>query len=391
MNNKNVSNQNHNKVDINPEILKWALEYCGRKNAIQKKFPKLDRWLEAEDMPTINQLRDLAKMTYVPLGYFFLEKPPKMGIDIPYFRTQENQPVNSFSAELIDTIHLMKSRQDWLREYFIEEGYEKLPFVKSFAKDSNPKVIAEDIKEVLKLQEFWAAKLSTWIEALIFLKDKIEAARIVVSINSVVGNNTQRKLEPKEFRGFVLVDEYAPLIFINGADSKAAQMFTIAHELAHIWIGSSAVFDLRELQPADDEIEKLCNRVAAEFLVPEEEFKKVYKTALNSDEPYQMLARHFKVSELVVARRTLDLGYITKNDYKAFYENYLKKENTSKKNKGGDFYLIQNMRLGRVFSEAVVRAVKEGKLLYRDAYRLTGLNGNTFEEFTQKILSGGKA
>lgn len=383
-----ANNPRFYRVEVNSKVLEWAIEYCGRKNMLLKKFPKLNSWLEAKEMPTIHQLEELAKMTFVPLGYFFLDEPPKEEIDIPYFRTQGDQTVKRLSPELVDTIQLMKRRQNWLSDYFKEKEYEKLPFVKSFTINDDVKTIADDIRKVLRLEKFWASKFSTWVEALSYLQKTIEDARIMVIINSVVGNNTHRKLDPNEFRGFVLVDEYASLIFVNGADSKSAQMFTIAHELVHIWVGNNAVFDLKDLQPADDEVEQFCNKVVAEFLVPEEEFRQVFAVDNNIDETMQKLARTFKVSELVIARRAVDLGHITKNEYKEFYENYLKKEKDSKQSTGGDFYLIQQLRLGRVFSETVVRAVKEGKLLYREAYRLTGLYGETFEKFARFIETG---
>ncbi len=89
-------------------------------------------------------------------------------------------------------------------------------------------------------------------ETLAFLRDKVQEIGIMFEKNGVVKNNTHRPLNVNEFRGFVLVDDFAPLIFVNNADCKAAQMFTIAHELAHLWIGESAAFDLREMQPAQD-------------------------------------------------------------------------------------------------------------------------------------------
>ena len=128
-----------------------------------------------------------------------------------------------------------------------------------------------------------------------------------------------------EFPGFVLVDEYAPLVFLNGADGKAAQMFTLAHELAHVWLGSSAVFDLRELQPAADEVEQACNRVAAEFLVPGDEMREVWSSVRYESERFQQIARRFKVSELVAARRALDLRLITRNEFLEFYRGLSRK------------------------------------------------------------------
>ena len=103
---------------------------------------------------------------------------------------------------------------------------------------------------LLGLERNWAQTQQTWTTALETLRHAIDAVGVVVVTNGVVGNNTHRKLDPGEFRGFVLVDQHAPLVFVNGADSKAAQMFTLVHELAHLWFGQSAVFDLRELQPS---------------------------------------------------------------------------------------------------------------------------------------------
>jgi Zn-dependent peptidase ImmA (M78 family) len=157
------------------------------------------------------------------------------------------------------------------------------------------------------------------------LYNNIEAAGILVAVSGIVGNNTRRKLDPIEFRGFVLVDDYAPLVFVNGADGKAAQMFTLAHELAHIWFGSSAAFDLRELQPANNETEEACNRVAAEFLVPARQLRDFWPSIKQDPERFQSIARNFKVSEIVAARRAIDLGLISRNEFLDFYRNYQNK------------------------------------------------------------------
>jgi Zn-dependent peptidase ImmA (M78 family) len=208
----------------------------------------------------------------------------------------------------------------------------------------------------------------------------------MVVINGVVGNNTHRKLSDDEFRGFVLSDTYAPLIFVNGVDAKAAQMFTLAHELAHLWLGQAGVFNLEALQPANNAVERFCDKVAAEFLIPTHEFKAAWSEAERAEEPYQFLARQFKVSPLVAARRALDLGLIGKGKFLTFYRAYREDERRKKsKSDGGNFYATQGVRIGKRFGDAVVRAVKEGRMLYGDAYALTGLRGRSFDKYAESL------
>ncbi|QUL99633.1 MAG: ImmA/IrrE family metallo-endopeptidase [Candidatus Fermentithermobacillus carboniphilus] len=378
------------QVQISPSVLNWALARSGRDKVIRRKLPKLSEWLAGKSNPTLRDLEKLAKITSTPLGYLFLPAPPKEELPIPYLRTFDYEPRHQLSPELIETVYMMKRRQEWMRQYLIEEGHEPLPFVHSADITDKPGEVAQAIKRTLRLGDEWAAKQPTWTAALSELRDKIEGAGILVVVNSVVGNNNYRKLDPNEFRGLVLVDPYAPLVFVNGADGKAAQMFTLAHELAHVWLGASAAFDLRELQPASGRIELACDRIAAEFLVPKSELQKVWPSASREPEPFAAIARHFKVSELVAARRALDLGLVTKREFIDFYTEYQARERPSQDEGGGNFYVIQRLRVGRRFAEAVIRAVREGRLLYRDAYELTGLYGKAFDKYAQSLGLGGE-
>jgi Zn-dependent peptidase ImmA (M78 family) len=162
-------------------------------------------------------------------------------------------------------------------------------------------------------------------------------------------------------------------------------MFTIVHELAHIWTGHSAGFDFRKLQPANDPVEVLFDKVAAEFLVPAQAFNEVWNEKPGQ---YDYTARCFKVSEIVIARRALDTGKISKPQFFDFYDTYAQREFAKKENQGsgGDFYATSKKRISVTFASHVKRAVKSGNLLYRDAYRLTGLKGDTFEHFFSELL-----
>ena len=100
-------------------------------------------------------------------------------------------------------------------------------------------------------------------------------------------------------------------------------------------------------------------------------------------------SRDFKVSEIVIARRALDLGKINKSEFFKFYEEYLNREFDIKKSQGsgGDFYATVKKRISVSFARHIERAVKSGDLLYRDAYKLTSMKGDTFEKFFNQHLN----
>lgn len=372
------------RIALSSEVLEWALQRSNRRESLENKFPKVSEWLSGAIQPTLRQLEDFAKAAAVPFGYLLLPEPPEERLSITHFRTRGNGDVRSFSPDLLETVQKMQQRQAWMREYLMEQGHDRLPFVNSVSSGDDPVFIAKQIRKQLGIGEEWANIHSTWTDALRSLENKVEAVGILVMVNGVVGNNNTRKLNPQEFRGFVLVDDYAPLVFINGADGKAAQMFTLAHELAHIWLGLSASFDLRELQPANDVNEKICDSIAAEFLVPQHSFRALWESVKDRENPYGTIARRFKVSEIVAARRALDLGFIGRDEFFDFYDTNMNQRRV-KSSPGGDFYATQSLRIGRRFGQALVGSVQEGKTLYTDAYRLTGIYGKTFRQYAQEV------
>jgi len=286
-------------------------------------------------------------------------------------------------VNLRDTILNLQQRQDWMHDYLIEQGQQSLQFIGRFNPHDQVQTVVNDMRAVLGLENNWASECSNWQKALNHLADKVEEAGIFITFNSVVGNNTHRSITVDECRGFVMCDRVAPFMFVNSADSKSAQMFTIVHELAHLWIGESAGFDFRQLQPFNNDIETFCDEIAAEFLVPKEDFNSQW----NHNKDFAALAKVFKVSPVVIARRALDTGQINRNTFFAFYNRHIKKfeEKKAARGDGGNFYATLRRRLNKRFFATVHQAVRENKMLYKHAYELTGLKGKTYHNAVEEF------
>jgi Zn-dependent peptidase ImmA (M78 family)/transcriptional regulator with XRE-family HTH domain len=376
---------------LQPSLLVWARQRAGldQDSLARKMGVKIESVLgwEANGRLRMTQVEKLAHVTYTPVGYLYLDSPPMERLPIPDFRTVGDALVRRPSPDLLETVETMQRRQAWMRDYLIEEGHAPLDFVGRYRIDTPAPAIAADMRVALSLAGGWAESVGTWTEALAQLRQRIETLGVLIVINGVVGNNTRRKLSTQEFRGFALCDAHAPFIFINGSDAKSAQMFTLAHELAHLWLGQDGVSNLADLQPGSMDVERHCNAVAAEFLIPATELRAIWPQAATHPEPFKHLARRFKVSPIVAARRALDLGLVSREAFFSFHEHYLTEERRreSEREGGGNFWNTQNVRIGQRFGSAVVRAAKEGRLLYRDAYRLTGLSGTTFDRYVETL------
>ena len=274
------------RVDVKPELLRWARERAGADvDSLVRKFPKYKEWESGKVRPTFKQLEDFAKTVYAGVGYFFLSEPPEEPFPIPDFRTVGGAPVGQPSLNLRHTVYLCQQRQDWYHEFAHAEGDDPLPFVGSAKSSENVETVAARMRDALGFDLEERGGLPTWTEALRRFVDKADALGVLVMVSGVVGNNPHRKLDPDEFRGFALADELAPLVFVNGADTKAAQMFTLAHELAHLWLGETALSDSRpDALPAHG-IETWCNRVAAELLAPLAVINEEYREGARSPRP----------------------------------------------------------------------------------------------------------
>lgn len=379
------------RVHVEPNLLRWAVDRAGwADDVVNQKFPKFDAWTNGSEQPTLKQLQGFARATHAPLGYLFSDQPPTEAVPIPDFRTLGNAGVRRPTPDLLDTIYICQSRQEWYRAYATVHGYLPLDFVGSVSAADPIEPVADRMRRLINFNLADRAAFANWEVALRQLIDRIESTGVLVMISGIVGANTHRKLDPAEFRGFALSDPMAPLIFVNGSDTKAAQIFTLVHELAHIWLGESALSDAQMAAAVGNDHELWCNRVAAEVLLPLSTLRSEFGGNATTQE-LDRLACFYRVSTLVVLKRLFDANYFGWDEYRGRYEAERARvmqilAQKQSPDGGGNYYYTQPIRLSRQFARAVIADTFEGGTAYRDAYRLLGTaKPQTFENLAAEL------
>ena len=354
------------RVPVNTELLRWARVRAGlTQDDLIGKFKKLPEWESGSTRPTLKQVETLARAVRVPVGYLFLTQPPEESIPIPDFRTFAGHAVTRPSPDLLDMIYVCQERQGWYRDFLRMAQEPELAFVGSATIDMQPAGVAARMQETLGFDLDARRECPTWADALRLFIRQADEAGVLIMTSGIVMSNTSRRLDPTEFRGFALSDPLAPLIFVNGSDTKAAQMFTLAHELAHLWLGASALSNSgadswQGFRPE----EVWCNAVAAELLVPLANLR----TELHDDEPLadtvSRLARAFKVSTLVILRRLLDANHLDRRSFDMAWEQEREqlrvKALAQGSGDGGNFYRTTLARVSPRFARALVASTLEG-------------------------------
>lgn len=378
------------RVPVQPELIRWARERAGYGvDALAGRFRKLEAWERGDVQPTLKQLEAFAKATHTPVGFLFLPEPPEERIPIPDFRTVANAHIGHPSPELLDTIYLCQQRQDWYREFARSMHEAALDFVGSARPGDDVVATAATLRHALGLDLEERRRLGTWTDALRRFIEQADALGVLVMVSGVVGSNNRRTLDPQEFRGFALADPLAPLIFVNGADTKAAQMFTLAHELAHLWLGESGVSDAELRVTPDRAVERWCNQVAAELLVPLAAIREAIDAGASLPDELNRLTRRFKVSTLVILRRLHDAGRLSRDQFWSVYDEELQRLRAVPKGSGGDFYLTLGARVSKRFARALVASTLEGRTGYTETFRMLGLKKMaTFNELGRSLGVG---
>ncbi len=375
---------------INGKMLTWARERAGLETDRLSKgsitSAKIKAWEAGTSYPSQNQAEALAQKLGISYAMLFMPTvPPPDDAPIPDLRTITGQRVKNPSLAFRDVLNAALVRQDWVRDARRDQGAKPLNFVARFTVGSDPKRVAADMRGALELSPTDRAECADYEAFIKHLVSRAEGLGILVMRSALVGHDTHRRLDVKEFRGFALSDPIAPVIFINDADAKAAQVFTMAHEMVHIWIGEDGVSDRTPNQEKEsaNKIELFCDQVAAELLVPEAEFNKVWKDGAFMSAA-QMTARHFRVSTLVALRRAKDLSRISlKTFVEAVDKEYARyrtldqqkrDKQKEKDTQGGNFWASFDIRNGKTLNTSVANALATNRASYTEASTLLGVS-----------------
>ena len=387
------------KAIITPNILRWAretskmsIEQVALKTKVKEE--KIALWENGEDFPSINQLEKLSKLYRRPIAIFYLPEPPSDFQTLRDFR--RNIASKEYSTALTFLIRDIQSKQTWFSDFLKEEGETQLDFIGKFNSRTSVEVIALDIIKTLGIESIERNQdiLKYWV-------DKIEQKRIFVSLSSNI--HSHLIIDINEVKGFAVSDKYAPFIFVNSADGKNSQLFTLIHELTHLWINASGVssFDLIDFRNSEDlkkydPIEVLCNRVTAEILMPKSSFSSIlrnYKTI--TPQIVEKIAKEMRVSSFALSVRMLNLNIISEIQFNQFrkvfkdnYDEYLKIQANKPKQKGGpSYYILKIRKNSKAFTLYIYGYYKSGKITGYEANKLLDIKVSNFKNLEKHLYA----
>ena len=384
---------------INPRMLSWARRRSGLSTTelAEKVKPfspqRLAAWesVDSRDLPTFKQAQRLANALHVPFGYLFLSEAPAEDLPLPDLRTKQHSDDLDPSPDFLEVVYDALRKQEWYREYLEDQEAAPLPFVGRFDLSTPVGVVADDIRRTLEIDDALRHEAGDNDGYFRLLVRECERVGVVVVRSSIVGNNTHRPLDADEFQGFAKADDIAPLVFVNQNDYLSAQVFTLMHEVAHLWLGLSGVSDPDYLEPpeSDDAIhQQRADQIAAEVLVPAADFELRWEREHDPGIRLERLGRHYKVSVFVLLRRAYELGKLSLSAFLSAYEEQ-RKQIKPKKGGGGGGYSSLFSRNSRTVTTAVLHAVGAGMLRPTDGALLLNVRPPTLHNMERFVMLSG--
>ena len=398
---------------VTPEILKWARKRCGFSvekiaEELRVDVSNVRDWENGNALPTMNNARKFAKKTYIPFGYLYLNKIPEIPPHVADFRG--GWAKNKDTLEELHLNGLVKSflyKKNWYENYLraINFNVHSGEFQSKFTRNNNSKDIARDISTYLRLgvpqDEIGRSNPSHFWN---MFKNKVIKSNIWLIQTSCVGSNATRSISPRTSKGLALKSDYYPLIWVNSKLQDAPKIFTLAHELAHIWVGSEGISnhsDDGEHIDKESEIEALCDEVASEILVPEDSLQLKWATSDSPENNIERLYEYYGVSRFVVARKSFYSGIIkSEQEYRSLIDMYKSRiranspdqftEESDQSGSGPNFYNVLIARNGKHFVESVIGETEKNNLLLSEACQLLGVNSPSTIKGVSDFLNGVK-
>lgn len=386
------------RIDVKPEILEWVA--ANAQNLSVHWQQQLNAWLTGDKKPTVKQLQGMSLSAKVPFGYFFLNQVPHEDYPLLKYRTVDNVEIEKPSRDLIDVMTDMAMKQEWLSDYWQKQGISQNWFNGAAQRVQNLSTLtaqqqAAKILQHLELPAGWnegPKRRNRFKE----LCTRVSAMNVTVMQDSCVRGNTHRPLNEAEFRAFAMTDDYAPIIFINRQDGYRAQLFSLVHELVHLWYGQSELFnfDFKATTMVRRPVtEQVINQISEEILFDQPTFERLWGEFVNEPTPVRVkhVAEKLGTSPLSAGIRAVHLQLISqqvvdnlKQQLQSEYQQY--KQQQRAQAGGPSIYAVRATRIDHAFVAAVVRSAQAGDTSYPDAFDLVGVkNGAGFDQLVAAI------
>ena len=366
---------------IKPEIIEWACARSGKpRDDLRAGFPLLDDWVCGAASPTNEELRRFAAATYTGFGHFFGAEAPCDELPIPDLRSPREGSMRPPSPHLLDTVYDCQLRQMMYSEYLaVEDG----PAVCLDGKAE----VGDQVREVaLKFaanggfDPALRRAADSAGSALRAVADAMRDAGMLVFFGCIVGSDAARPLDPDESHGFALADPIAPAVFVNSRCGAAEQMFTLAHEFAHVIAGESGVSDASAFGDAAGQVEQWCGEVAAELLVPLDDLRAQVGGRTLDRRELRRLAEGYGASRQLMIERLKAARLVKPNEVFDLHA-----DGEPRTSPGVDCNDPLE-RVGRHYAWAVVHSVRTGAARYTDIDHLLGIHSlELFDEIAAEV------
>ena len=379
---------------VNPQILAWARETAGlsQVEAASKlgfsdgkrasAVSKLAALETGEAEPTRPQLVRMAQQYRRPLLTFYLSQPPAKGDRGADFRSLTGDRTPPSEADLDALVRNVRARQSMVRAILEElEEDVPIPFVGSCSMAQGTDTVLQSLISSVGLDSATYRKHRNAAAAFNWLRMTVESKGVFVLIKGDLGNY-RTAIDIEVFRGFSIADDIAPFIVINDQDARPAWSFTLLHEMVHLLLGQTGVGSAR----ADSDIERFCDEVAGEFLLPMHEIDSLdFCDASDFAEVSQRVsefANQRNLSRTMVAYRAYRCDRVDREVYgrlsAAFRQQWrTDRERDRRINRdregGPSYYVVRRHRLGDRLTGLVRRATSSGELTISKAAKVLDL------------------